>query len=119
METRRPVPAMWDFTSTMANYLDDDVVLTTMAELENAGLYQHRSDDATKLAARLVGKSADRSPALRGAFREALKNRSPESIEELLERSLRLSGSSGSESAHQRFKYAINRLFCLVGWNID
>jgi hypothetical protein len=113
------VPAMWDFTSTMADYVGDDIVLTTMAELENAGLYQHKSDEAAKLAARVVGKSADRSPAARSAFRDALKNRSPESIEDLLERSLWLSGNLAAELAHQRFKYAISRLFCLVGWNIN
>src|ERR1039458_7697080 len=114
-----PVPAMWDFTSTMASYIDDDIVLTTMAELENAGLYQGRSDDAANLAVRIVGKSADRSPATRAAFRETLKKRPPESIEDLLERSLRLSRNPAAESAHQRFKYAINRLFCIVGWNVN
>lgn len=114
-----PVPTMWDFTSTMASYIDDDIVLTAMAELENARLYKGRSDDAANLAIRIVGSSADRSPATRAAFGEALKNRSPESIEDLLERSLGLSGNAAAESAHQRFKYAINRLFCLAEWNVN
>jgi hypothetical protein len=99
----RPVPAMWDFTSTMADYLDDDIVLTTMAELENAGLYQHKSEEAARLAAKVVGESADRSPATRAAFREALKRRPRESIEDLLERSLWLSGNPAAAFAHQRF----------------
>ena len=90
-----------------------------MAELENAGLYQHKSEEAARLAAKVVGKSADRSPATRAAFREALKSRPRESIEDLLERSLGLSGNPAAAFAHQRFKYAINRLFCLVGWNIN
>ena len=115
----RPVPAMLDFTSTMADYLEDDIVLTTMAELENAEIYQHKSEEAVRLAAKVVGKSADRSTAIRVAFREALKSRPPESIEDLLERSLGPSGNPAAASAHQRFKYAINRLFCLVGWNIN
>jgi hypothetical protein len=115
----RPVPGMWDFTSTMANYLEDDIVLTTMVELENAGLYKHKSEQAARLAAKVVGKSADRSPATRAAFREALKSRPRESIEDLLERSLGLSGNPAAAFAHQRFKYAINRLFCLVAWNIN
>jgi hypothetical protein len=114
-----PIPAMWDFTATMADYLHDDVVLTAMALLENARLYEHKSDDAESIAARLVDSSTDRSPVVREAFREALKKRRPESIENLLERSLRLSGSQSAASAHQRFKYAINRLFCLVGWNVN
>jgi hypothetical protein len=114
-----PIPAMWDFTATMADYLHDDVVLTAMAQLENARLYEHRSDDAESIAARLVDSSSDRSPVVREAFREALKKRRPESIENLLERSLRLSGTQSAASAHQRFKYAINRLFCLVGWNVN
>lgn len=103
----------------MANYVYDDIVLTTMAELENTDLYRWKSDDAGKLAARVVGRSADRSPATRGAFQEALKKRVPESIEDLLERSLRIAASHEGESTHQRFKYAINRLFCLVGWNVN
>jgi hypothetical protein len=114
-----PIPAMWDFTATMADYLNDDIVLTSMAELENAGLYQHRSDEAASIAARLVGESVDRSPAMRTAFREALKKRPAESIEDIIERSLHTSNNQSAESAHQRFKYAINRLFCLVGWNVN
>ena len=34
----RPVPMMWDFVSTMAHYLDDDVICTTMVDLERADL---------------------------------------------------------------------------------
>lgn len=113
------IPAMWDFTATMADYLHDDVVLTAMAELENARLYEHKSDEAESIAARLVDSPTDRSPVVREAFREALKKRRPESIESLLERSLQLSGNQSATSAHQRFKYAINRLFCLVGWNVN
>jgi hypothetical protein len=113
-----PVPTMWGFASTMADYLGDDIVLTTMAELESADLYEWKSEEARKLAKIVVGRSANRTPATRDAFKQALKNRPSESIEDLLERSLKGANFS-AEHAHQRFKYAINRLFCLVAWNAN
>jgi hypothetical protein len=93
------------------HYLDDDVVLATMVALEKADLYEWKSTDAAKLA--------ETFPPDRAAFRQALKNRPAESIEDLLERSLGPSANFSAQGAHQRFKYAINRLFCLVGWNIS
>jgi hypothetical protein len=107
-----PVPMMWDFVPTMAHYLDDDTVLATMVDLERADLYEWKSADAARLA-------GTKFPPDRTAFREALKNRPAESIEDLLEKSLKPSANFSAQGAHQRFKYAINRLFCLVGWNID
>jgi hypothetical protein len=35
-----PVPMMWDFVSTMADYLSDPVVLQTMVALEKGDLYE-------------------------------------------------------------------------------
>jgi hypothetical protein len=51
-------------------------------------------------------------------FRQALRNRPFESIERLLEKSYSAEGLPAS-SAPTRFKYAINRLFCLVGWDVN
>lgn len=106
-----PVPMMWDFVSTAAHYLDDDVVLTTMVDLERGDLYEWKHAEAAKLAGQAF-------PPDRSSFREALRNRPAESIEDLLERSLKPSGNFAAEGAHDRFRYAINRLFCLVGWNL-
>ncbi|MEK9136328.1 MAG: hypothetical protein AAB393_04340, partial [Bacteroidota bacterium] len=48
-----------------------------------------------------------------------MKNRPFESIEKLLERTLLDPSSSAGGSAHQRFKFAINRVFCLIGSKLN
>jgi hypothetical protein len=58
-------------------------------------------------------------PRNRAAFKQALKNRPAESIEDLLKKSLEPSANFSAQGAHDRFRYAINKLFCLVGWNIN
>jgi hypothetical protein len=105
-----PVPMMWDFVTTMADYLDDPVVLQTMVDLEKTGLYKRGSEEALSLA--------NGSPLDIPAFRLALKNRLPENIEDLLDKSLEKSANNAALGAHQRFIYGITRLFSKVGWNI-
>jgi hypothetical protein len=65
---------MMDFVRVMADYLDDDAILTRLAQLENAGVYTWQCREASRLAKTLVGKD--------------------------------------------RFLYAINRLFSIVGWQL-
>jgi hypothetical protein len=113
-----PVPMMWDFVSVMAHYLDDNVALATMVDLERADLYVSKSSEARELAETMFAKSANPEPAARAAFKQALERRNPESIEAVLERSLGASANFSAQGAHQRFRYAINRLFTLVGWNV-
>lgn len=110
--TNWPVPTMWDFVSTMANYIENDAVLAAMVELERAELFEWKSPEAKRLA-------REEFPPNRAAFRQALRNRPAESIEDLLERSLQPTANFAAQGAHQRFKYAINQLFCTVGWNIN
>ncbi len=78
----RPVPAMFDFISTSAAYLDDEVILTTLADLENAQPYPYAwvSVEARSLAPQLVGQNRSNDPALRSAFARALRERTGESI---------------------------------------
>lgn len=115
----RPIPLMLDFVSTMAHYLDNDVILTALAELENAGVFATRCDEASKLAGTLVGKKADRSSQNRNRFAKCLSERLPESIEDLIERSSRVGATSPSASVKDRFLFSINQLFSIVGWNIN
>jgi hypothetical protein len=109
----RPLPLINDFVSVMAEYVHDDVILTTLAQLENFGIFEWPSQEASKFAKLLVGRHADRTQQDRSAFRTALKNRPSESIEKLLER------ASASGELHQRFKYAINRLSWSVDWKVN
>ncbi len=117
----RPVPAMFDFVSTAAEYLYDDVILTTLAELENAEPYPYvwESPATRSLATMLVGHDTSRTPLLRSQFARALQHRPGESIEDLLDRTGTASGNMSSQSADVRFRYAIRRLVDLIGWDVD
>jgi len=115
----KPVPLMWDFVSVMADHLDSDVILTTLAQLENHNVYAWPSAEASALARALVGRQRDSNPELRVKFRWALKNRPAESIESLLERAAQPAGERPAEESPVRFNYAINQVFCRVGWDLD
>jgi hypothetical protein len=117
----KPVPLMNDFIRVMAGYADsDDVILTTLAELENAGVFQSQCPEAAELARRVVGH--DRSPETKAAFKRAMMNRPLESIEQLLANALanssRAFGPSGTALVI-RFNYAINKFFALLNWEVD
>ena len=103
---------MYDYISVMANYVADDVILTTLAALESEENYPYKWEDTAskELAKRLNGPYADRSLQNRTSFCRALKNKPYESIEDLLE--------GASSTAAIRFIYAIDRLFYLVGWDV-
>jgi hypothetical protein len=117
----RPIPTMFDFVSTAANYLYDDVILTTLAELESSDPYPYaRECPAAKALARvLVEPNPDRSPATRSRFAEALRRRPSESIEDILDRTGGHNANSSSHDADLRFKYAVRRLFALIGWDVE
>lgn len=117
----KPIPLMNDFIRIMAEYADsDDVILTTLAELENAGVFQSKCPEAADLARRVV--SEDQSPETKNAFKEAMMRRPPESIEQLLASALarepQANGPSGTALVI-RFNYAINRFFSLLNWNVN
>lgn len=116
----KPIPLMNDFIRVMAGYADfDDVILTTLAELENAGVFESKCPEAEELARRVVGN--DRSPETKGAFKTAMAKRPPESIEQLLTNALAKDPSAGGPSGTAlviRFNYAINRFFSLLNWNV-
>src|ERR1700682_4434227 len=78
----RPVPMMNDFVSVMADYIEDDVILTTLAhwEILEDSAYSYRPPGMVDLA-RLLADGTDRSLEQRATFRRALKNRPAESIE--------------------------------------
>src|SRR5262245_49218619 len=107
------VPLMQDFVSVMADHIDDDVILTHLAEMENADLFEVPSLDAKTIASGLACGN-DRSPMVRAKFKEILKSRPVENIEVLLEKSLK---KGGGELI--RFNFAINRIFCRIAWNLN
>jgi hypothetical protein len=116
-----PIPAMFDFISTVSEYLSDDVVLTTLAELENAEPYPYawESPVCRTLARSLVDPNEQRAPDLRSQFGQALRDRPSESIEDLLDQTDGDSSNVSSQTADLRFQYAVGRVFALIKWNVD
>ncbi|MBI2211015.1 MAG: hypothetical protein HYU47_10550, partial [Deltaproteobacteria bacterium] len=104
----KPVPLMYDYISIMADYLYDDVILTTLAQLEKKNLYKWKDPSTRALAEKLT---AERKQKDREAFKRALKNKPSESIEDLLR--------DRDAEASVRFIYAINRLFYLINWDAN
>jgi hypothetical protein len=116
-----PVPTMFDFIAVSAEYINDPVILTTLAELENSQPYPYLwvSDIARSLAPQLVGHQRTNDPNVRDAFARVLRERPAESIEDLLDRTGGAPSNWSSQSADERFRYAIRRLFTIIGWNVE
>jgi len=127
----KAIPLMYDFVRVMADYVrheGEDIILTTLAELENAGAFHAACPECERLAKAVVGKNSDRRQETREAFSRALRDRPSESIEDLLLRALdiatNLTGSdarkSSADHAASRFGYAVNRLFSYwIGWQVN
>lgn len=117
----RPVPMMNDFISVMADYLHDDIILTTLSALElleDPYPYEYRPPGMADVAKPLAC-STDRSLGRRAEFKRALKNRPAESIERLLENSLTNPRGRSCEVVPTRFRYGINRVFQIIGWDLN
>lgn len=125
-----PIPLMWDFVRVLAAYAaSDPVLLTTLTQLEVARVFQHSTPESISLAADIAPpkKGTDEK---RRRFLEILASRPDENIEHLLIRADEMASeprhatrSFGDqvtiESLPQRFSFAINRLFYLIGWNFS
>ncbi len=109
----KSVPLMYDYISVMADYLDDDIILTQLADLELGEPHPYKWKDiqTIELAKILTGENADRSVENRDVFRRLLKNKPWESIEDLLEKA--------GTIASIRFIYAVDRLFYLINWSVN
>lgn len=115
-----PIPVMKDFVSAMADYLDDDVVLTALAhyDIVEPSPYEWQPPGIRELAFPL-GDGSDRSPARRAAYRRALKNRPSENVEMLLQKALQDPKSCTAEVVPVRFNLGINQVFRIIDWNLN
>ena len=111
------VPLMNDFISVMADYVYDDAILTALSALELADVFDWTSEQWRELA-RELRYSEHRTPEKRDQFARILRARPFENIETLLQRSLR-KRNLYAESSQIRFAFAINKVFCHIGWNIN
>ena len=131
-----PIPLMYDFLQVMAGYAryqGEDIILTTLAELENATVFEATCPKLQKLAQSVVGRDRDTRQETRDAFSQAFRDRPSESVEDLLLRAFAVAAESTSQSdagaesrrssaqeAGLRFNYAINRVFSnWIGWEVN
>lgn len=133
-----PIPLMGDFMQVMADYAlkyDDAVIAKLLALAEGAGkgrcLYCSEPEEARVAAGEywdIIGLPAPSDLERRAALRRlaaAVCSRDPESVEDLLRRAdnpeepNRAAAGGGPGRLAQQFRYAIARLFFLLGWNAD
>jgi hypothetical protein len=112
----RRVPLLNDFVSVIADYIDDDAVLTAICILETGRVFEWTCDEWQALAQE--SGAGKRTAKTREAYRTILKSRPSENIETLLQRSL-TQRNVYAQSAPQRFNFAINKVFSQIGWNLD
>jgi hypothetical protein len=121
----KPVPLMNDFIHVMAERIEEDkdnVILGTLALLVSAGVFEHDCTEASRII-RSHTNFYEWTPEERVAFRLAMMDRPPESIERLLENALEEAPHDMSAPSATRlviaFIYAINRFFSLLGWEVE
>ncbi len=123
-----PIPLMCDFVPVAAHYAySDDVLLTTLTQLEASGVFEHSTGHSIQLADSITPPKKA-SEAARHEFLQIVRARPQENIEALLIRADEMSRDVNYQSQPfqkkvlietlpLRFSFAINRLFYLVGWN--
>ncbi len=129
LETSCRVPLMWDFVSVMADYIwnsdgtYDKAILTTLAALEDTGVFEYSSVESKELARRVldfVNGKAELSDDDAHKFQKLMQTRPEENIERLLNKALEKSANEfGSGFIPQRFNFAINRVFSRIGSNLN
>ncbi|MBZ5694073.1 MAG: hypothetical protein LAN36_01800 [Acidobacteriia bacterium] len=120
LQTSKPVPTMFDFVSVMADYVADPVIRVLLIELERAKLYDCESPTALRHANALAqcDGHTQPDPDLLADFVRAVKDRPHESIESLLRKADSRPGGNWADPL-LRFRYGINRVFYLIGEQIN
>ena len=101
------VPVMQDFISVAADYMERDparVIFSSLRLMEECGCFEwpHSAPDDNASSAQIA------------EYAKVLRRRPAENIETLL------ASAAGSErSLATKVRYLINRLFVLLGWNVD
>lgn len=116
------IPLMTDFISVMADYLDDETVLKTLLELENAALFEWTRPEWQVLAKVISERrKKDQQPTddQIKSFQRIMKSRPAEDIERILERSFDKHDNLSAELSPRRFNFAINKVFARIGWNVN
>jgi hypothetical protein len=130
LETTKRIPLMPDCVSVMADYIYEDsgeldrVILTTLAELEIAGVFQNTKEDWKGLAQRVELSDRDTEPDLTReeaeAFKKIMQDRPKENIESLLQRALQKARDDvGAGFLPLRFNFAINKMFSRIGSSLN
>lgn len=109
------VPVMQDFVNVAADYIENDnVILTTLAVFAQKGWFQNPVSPRLKEIAPGMADGRGRDPALRSEFARAMKSWPPENLEIMLK-----TARERDPGVEERFSWAINRVFCHIGWQIE
>ena len=108
---------MMDFAHVMADYVDNDVVLNALVQMEFAHVYESVCEQCEQFADSLDVPKAGQQE--RARFAELVRSRQPESIERLLDRAWNNRESDvWASGLPTLFRYAINQVFSTIGWNL-
>jgi hypothetical protein len=120
LELTRRVPMMMDFVRVLADYVDNDVVLSTLVQMERGEVYDAACNECRGLADQIGRNVQAATRAERDQFAELVGGRQPESIEALFERveSMR-SPNANASGLPVRFRYALNQVFSVIGWDLQ
>lgn len=121
IQTSKPVPLMVDFVKVASEYAEHDPVSRTMLlGFERLGLFDWPATTAGQLAERIESRRS--GPADVKQFLFELRRRPSESVETLLSQASRSNVGPFTKAAYQpvvRFRYAIGRIFSLIGWDVN
>jgi hypothetical protein len=118
LQLSRRVPLMMDFCDVMADYVDNDVVLNALVQMEFAHVYDSACNPCEQFAESLKDVPTA-TPGERARFAALVQSRRPESIERLLDRAASLSQSDvWASGLPTLFRYAINQVFSMIGWDL-
>ena len=109
------VPVMQDFVNVAADYVEEDeVILTTLAVFAQNGWFQNPVSPRLKEIAAGLADRRGRNSALRSEFAGAMRSWPPENLEIMLK-----TARERDPGVEERFSWAINRVFCHIGWQIE
>jgi hypothetical protein len=123
LELSRRVPLMMDFVPVLTGYVDSNVVLNTLVQMEIGKVYKTACDECLSMAGQ-IGKNVPATDrATRDRFAAMVRSRPTESIEALFKQ-VELMESNTLDAAYAQglpayFRYAINEVFATIDWDLQ
>jgi hypothetical protein len=114
-----PVPLMMNFVQVMADYVSNPNVLNSLRCMELGDVYAAACPECKDAAWNIPEEPAQRSGSEVDAFAVLVKQRPPESVEDLLSRNHNRTDNIYASGLDTYFRYAINQIFATIEWNLE